>query len=230
MGFRGVGGLLAEAVLDAVYPPLCSLCGLASSTSICPSCWAQFTPWEPPRAKLEQDAGLDEAYQIFRYEGLAPHSVQLLKYQRWTHLGDALSEALAAFAAERSWFGADLIAPIPIHWFRGQHRGFNQAELLCHAVPQDKLDLNLVKRTRWTRAQAKLDKEAREKNLESAFQASHRAEGKTVLLIDDVFTTGTTAIHCARALKKAGASKVVALMLTGRGDPLMESASPRKLS
>lgn len=219
MGFRRMFAGVSGAVLDAVYPPLCPMCSLVTDDTLCASCRLQLTRWEPSRVLLEGTTALDEAHQIYHYEGLAKHMVQLLKYERWTQLGPALASEIASFAAEHHWFDADNVAPVPIHWYRAQIRGFNQAEVLCSMVPQELLDLGLIKRTRWTRAQAKLDKAAREHNLDGAFKADAKVKGKSVLLLDDVFTTGTTAVHCAKALKEAGAARVTSLMFAGVGDP-----------
>ena len=94
-------------------------------------------------------------------------------------------------------------------------RGFNQAELLCREMPSEKLSLALMLRVRKTRPQAELNANQRRTNLLDAFVASSEVAGKSVLLVDDVVTTGGTGIACASALKKAGAQEVGLLAFCG---------------
>ncbi|MBC8064693.1 MAG: ComF family protein, partial [Chlorobia bacterium] len=93
--------------------------------------------------------------------------------------------------------------------------GFNQAEALALKLPREKLALQLLTRVRATRPQVGLRGEERSRNLVGAFQASSGVAGKTILLIDDVTTSGHTGDQCAIALLKAGATKVGLLTLTG---------------
>jgi competence protein ComFC len=155
------------------------------------------------------------AATIYSYEDRAAQAIRRLKYSRVTSLAEPLA-ALLKDGFER--FGLeefDLIVPIPIHWRRRAFRGFNQAEVLASKLPQAKLDVESLKRIRFTRPQVGLDRESRLKNLVGAFRATPAVDGKSVLLIDDVITSGHTAEQCAIALRDAGASKVGLLAFTG---------------
>jgi ComF family protein len=111
----------------------------------------------------------------------------------------------------------DAIVPMPLHWLRRWRRGFNQAELLSRALSrQTGLPVRcLVRRKRFTAAQAGLTNAGRRANVTGAFRVPRpeSVKGLRLLLIDDVFTTGATAGACARALKRAGASRVAVLAL-----------------
>lgn len=109
----------------------------------------------------------------------------------------------------------DIIVPVPIHPIRYRTRGFNQASLLCEAMPPELVNEALVIRTRHTPPQASLNLEQRSANLLGAFESKLNIEGKRVLIIDDVITSGSTALACATALKAAGAKQVGALALCG---------------
>ena len=109
------------------------------------------------------------------------------------------------------------ILSIPLHPRRRRERGFNQSELIAAAIaqkfPLPLLPQTVLVRTRYTEPQAKVrGREARLNNMEGAFQVSHSmaplVNGKTILLVDDIATTGNTLNEAARALKKAGASQV----------------------
>jgi ComF family protein len=111
----------------------------------------------------------------------------------------------------------DLVVPVPMHWWRKWNRGFNQAELLARVVAR-RTGIPVarsLKRGRSTLSQAGLTLSQRRDNLTGVFRvtARNRIEGRRVLLVDDVFTTGATASACAAALKRAGARSVVLLTL-----------------
>jgi len=111
----------------------------------------------------------------------------------------------------------DVIVPMPLHWTKLWSRGFNQAELLAREVAQtwNVPVRNLVRRRKATAVQAGLTNSKRRLNVQGAFQIRSKArlDGKHVLLVDDVLTTGATASACARVLKRAGAARVTVLAL-----------------
>lgn len=111
----------------------------------------------------------------------------------------------------------DVIVPMPLHWRKRLQRGFNQAELLAKVVSRRSGVgiTNALRRRKQTDPQAGLTRSQRRTNVAGAFEVSRReqVEGRHVLLIDDVLTTGATAGACAAALKRAGARRVTLLTL-----------------
>lgn len=112
----------------------------------------------------------------------------------------------------------DVMVPVPMHWWKRLRRGFNQSERIARVLARRaKLPLktDILRRVRGTRVQAGLTHTERQANIAGAFRIRSKQplQGKRVLLVDDVFTTGATASACAKALKKAGASSVVLLTL-----------------
>ena len=119
---------------------------------------------------------------------------------------------------------AELVAPVPLHWRRLFMRRYNQAMLLARMIvrvagPGRTLQLapDLLRRQRWTGSQAGLKAQERRRNVREAFDVHPKwramVAGKTVLLVDDVLTTGATVEACARALQRAGARRVDVLTL-----------------
>jgi ComF family protein len=108
--------------------------------------------------------------------------------------------------------GVEVVVSVPLHWRRRWQRGYNQSEVLAQALA-DALRAPCLKwrlkRTRPTPHQTSLSPTARRDNVRGAFHASPKLAGKTVLLVDDVFTTGATAQAAASALKAAGVSRVL---------------------
>ncbi len=123
-----------------------------------------------------------------------------------------LAEAITQL--DRDGSAAGLLVPVPLHASKRGERGFNQAELIVRAavkqLPRPLEIATVLKRRRPTHSQVGLTREERVANMRDAFSvtAPERVKGKTVILVDDVMTTGTTVAECARVLKKAGAERV----------------------
>jgi len=162
------------------------------------------------------------------YSGAIMESVKLLKFNARPRLAGPLAEEIVRFAEREMDVAAyDAVVPVPLHRVRRRARGFNQSELIAARVlpafPRARLDCSL-QRIRPTRTQSRLtsDKDRRE-NVRGAFAVDRDRSfaGETVLLLDDVVTTGGTAAECARALQRAGAKRVdviAAAMPVGRHD------------
>lgn len=189
--------------------------------------------------------GFDAAYSFGFYEGELRKLIHLFKYGRVEPLAAPLGKLLArALPREQSF---DVIVPMPLHWRKRWQRGFNQSELLAREVSRrTRVPVrNLLRRVRYTESQAGLTSAKRRENVSGAFEARSAGllgrflrikpepglvDGLSVLLIDDVMTTGATAASCARALKRAGARHVSLLTLARADrrlmfDPLMQSES-----
>jgi ComF family protein len=159
--------------------------------------------------------GFDAAHSYGSYEGGLRRLIHLLKYDRIPTLAEPLGRLLLrALPREPS---LDAVTAVPMHWWRQWRRGFNQAELLGAEVSRRTgIPLErLLRRHRSRPPQSGLTNAARRRNAEGVFRVMDRrpVEGKHVLLVDDVLTTGATASACARALKRAGARRVTVLTL-----------------
>ncbi len=172
--------------------------------------------------------GFDAAYSFGAYEGTLRELIHLFKYAGMRPLARPLTDLMMASFPRHAQF--DGIVAMPLHWFRRWRRGFNQSELLAHEIAQ-RTGLPVVRavqRTRRTDSQAGLSSARRRLNVAGAFRARRKlVEGRRLLLIDDVMTTGATAGACASALKRAGARRVELLTLA-RAD--RRSAHPLALA
>jgi ComF family protein len=157
--------------------------------------------------------GFDAAYTYGSYEGALRELIHLFKYGKIEPLASRFGDWLTSALPRETAF--DVVVPVPLHWWKRWQRGFNQAELLAREVArrwQAPL-LSVLRRKKYTAAQAGLTNAQRRRNAAGAFAVHGRLDGKHVLLVDDVLTTGATASACARALKRAGAARVTLLTL-----------------
>jgi ComF family protein len=157
------------------------------------------------------------------YEDRLRQAVHALKYNGRTELAFPLADYMARYL-DAPFFPAqaDLILPVPLHKNRLRTRGFNQALLLARALyPGDarRIRHDILVRQVDTTPQVNLKGEERRKNVRNAFAVGvpEEVQGKDILLVDDVYTTGATINECARVLKKAGAASVLALTLARVG-------------
>lgn len=157
----------------------------------------------------------DAAYAFGSYEGALRDLIRLLKYGKVVTVARPLSRRLLGALPLNERF--DLVMAMPMHWRKRWARGFNQAELLARPVAR-RMGLKLannLRRRRYTPPQASLDEAQRRQSPQGSFavRKAERVKGKRVLLIDDVYTTGSTLRAGAEALKAAGAAHVSVLAL-----------------
>ena len=193
-------------LVKAVSTPLCITCGTPFQTidgidHRCGGCLASPPPFAAARAAVAFDGPVRELVHRFKYS----KQVRLRR-----PLGLMMAERLAPFATEAS---PDLLIPVPLHIKRLRGRGFNQALLLASLLGRQwgiQVSRHNLRRVRWTEPQVELSPDERIKNVRGAFQVADPGEiaGKRIMLVDDVYTTGSTVKECAKTLKQAGAAAV----------------------
>ena len=128
-----------------------------------------------------------------------------LKYHGDTWLGIFFGRMLGKRMASCSWFcDVDAIVPVPLHWRRRWTRGYNQAEIIARGIAEElgiPVQTDILHRKKHTMTQTRLSVEDKEKNVSDAFEAVFRKDIRHVLLVDDVFTTGSTLMACFVALR-----------------------------
>lgn len=238
----------ASTVVDLLLPPRCPGCGMivAGQDRFCVDCWAGLDFIVPPSCArcdlpLLQEAGpeatcgacmadpppFERAWAPLAYGEKARALVMRLKYGRRIGAARLMADLMATRLGGRE--GAEpLLVPVPLHRWRIWSRGFNQSALIAAHLGRRfgwQVDVDALQRIRRTDPLRGLGRTARVKEVRGAFAvpaaARERIAGRTVLLIDDVFTSGATVRACAKALLRGGAAAVevaaFARVIDGRG-------------
>lgn len=230
----------SAALLSLFYPPHCAACGASTEagTHLCLACSEQVMRIEPPFCQVcsqpfagaitgqftcancgDRGFHFDCAVAPFMSRGVVREFIHRFKYDREFFL----RHPLAAWAAEGlrderiAAQPFDFLVPVPLHSARKREREFNQAEAIAELLAKQTgvAVYRALKRVRYTTTQTRLDRHERMENLRGAFRVRHpaRVHKRHLLLVDDVFTTGSTADECARVLCEAGAASVRALVV-----------------
>lgn len=237
---RARAASLARHLELLIFPSFCRLCSnpleRTGEKVVCRDCLDQITPRRGPVClccgRFFEGAGEDHlcrrcldrvpAFSFHRscgrYGGVLKEIIILFKYGKVS----VLSRELALYTEESLgsdeglWQGVDFLVPVPLHRKRKRERGFNQSQLLARDLARIKgmrvLNRCLVK-VKNVPPQTSLEGAGREDNVRGAYEVrgDGKIEGKTLVLVDDVFTTGSTLRECSLALKRAGAGEVRAL-------------------
>lgn len=162
----------------------------------------------------------DYVSAVFKYNDEISKVIFDLKYYDKTFLRKRLGEILVKNLGEKI-HDFDIITPVPLHKKRLKERKFNQGALLCKEIKKFNKNLqflpNLLLRTKYSKAQARLSQQERMKNLKNSFAMNKKftklIENKKILLVDDVMTTGSTLQNCAKILKENGAQHICVLVI-----------------
>ena len=226
-------------ILDFLFPKKCVGCG-KFETYFCQDCVSNILQTDLVCPKCERLAiggathpickrryGLDGLWSLGIYQNPLKSAIQTLKYKKVQDLAAVLVDILVEYWARFQPFVFDqikknrgegwVVIPVPLHFWRENNRGFNQSSLIGQMLSKS-LSLaycDALKRTRYTKPQVKLKGKERYQNIRGVFAIanSEQLKANSVLLIDDVWTTGSTLRECCYILKRAGAKKVWAITL-----------------
>lgn len=225
------GGLaaLAKKISGALLPASCLLCGADSDRALlcspcsddmpelpgerCPLCADQTTHGERCGSCLKDPPAFDRTIALFRYDFPVDRIIHALKYGHQLAVAGWCGEKLAERLVGQTF---DRVIPLPLHGERLAERGFNQSLEIARELAnlaKFPVDRSHLRRSRATTPQADLPHKARHRNVRGAFESSADFTGQSLLLIDDVMTTGATANECARVLKLHGAASVTVAVI-----------------
>ncbi|MDE7422490.1 MAG: ComF family protein [Lachnospiraceae bacterium] len=228
---------IAKKIWNLIYPPRCPLCGeiiKGNQKLACDNCYEELEYIDEPRCKCCSKAIAQEEAEycydcsrkefyfesgvaLWNYSSQMKQSLAMFKYHNRKEYGEFYGEEFVRMYGDAlTNLEPDACIPVPVHWTRYIERGYNQAAVIANQIGK-RLDIpvvdDLLIRTKKTIAQKQLDDKGRIQNLQGAFAVSEkwkRAECnmKRVVIIDDIYTTGSTINACAKALKQQGIKEV----------------------
>ena len=197
-------------ILDQVYPNVCLLCKLFikdHSNALCQDFWQSFKPI-PKSNRLNNilvTDGLDAVYSGWYFTHGLDDVIHSLKYSDRAKLGLELGRHLGQLISPETFGPVDFLTAVPLHRVKYRDRGYNQAEWIGKGVAeiwQIPFTKQFLKRNRFTVSQTTLNKEDRKANMAEAFNAQGNIENMSIVIVDDVLTTGSTMSAWASTLKK----------------------------
>lgn len=223
-----------SGLLDLIYPPHCLICRAEGQSYLCGKCIEKITLIKPPYCQKcggptesfhcqecrSREYHFESARSAAIYEDVMRQAVHELKYNNHINIAPPLAEIMALSFNDTGLAGrADIVIPIPIHRSRQIRRGFNQSEELARGFCSRlhlPMETSVLHKTKKTKRQMELPFDLRVGNIRGSFSVTHpeKIRGKRVLLIDDVFTTGSTLDEAAKVLREAGASIVYCYTLS----------------
>ncbi len=209
-----------ERLLDLVYPPKCGICGKLNPDFLCNKCKkileteTVFGVDKYIKNNKENNKYFDEHLYIFLYQGIIRRIILKYKFQEESYLYKTFVNFLLKnqnfFEKVKKY---DTIIPVPISRNRLKMRGYNQSELIAKEISNKtdmKLETRCLIKTKNTIEQSKLNREDRIKNIQGVYELIDKKSlyKKKILLVDDIYTTGSTVNECAKVLKKAMPQKI----------------------
>lgn len=203
------------ALLECIYPPVCGVCGKVGEKWICNKCLHNIQAKAENRRRGYLTASYEDGFFLLSYHRdeikkmLLSYKFYQLAYLYRTFVKIILKNEKACRFLKKY----DIMIPVPIHNNRKRKRGYNQSELIAKEIGK-KLNIpvisNCLVKIKNVVPQSTLNKEQRKQNIKGVYQVKKEEtiKGKRIVLVDDIFTTGSTLEECSKMLKQAGASKI----------------------
>lgn len=195
-------------ILEFIFPPTCGICEKMGEGYICQDCYQKIKKY------LFENKNEKEKIHLLRYEDIVREKMLAYKFSDKSYLYRMFCDILVKSKKTCEFIRYyDIIIPVPIHDKRKKTRGYNQSELIAKELAsyfKIKIYTDVLKKIANTVPQSKLGKKEREKNVRNVYIVRNieKIIGKKVLILDDIYTTGTTANECKRILKLSGASEI----------------------
>lgn len=219
---------MLEEILDMIFPPKCIFCNkllnYGVKLCICENCSLKIPFMKNRNINLiKANCYFDDIICVCEYSGIIKEALIKYKFFNKPSFGRTFAKLIYDRIKEMTdWEKVDIIISVPLHRKKEKKRGYNQAHLISKQLGRllgIKVNKSLLIRTKNTDSQSLLNRADRLKNVKDAFLVTdpNSVKDKSILVLDDIFTTGTTLNECCKALKDAGARKVTAVVVaTGR--------------
>lgn len=207
---------MLERILNYIYPEVCGICGKLCEQNLCNKCKIKLKQHMNEKIQYyNKDSFFEEFIYLFSYQNFIRTLLISYKFHYKPYLYKTLAKIIVNSKKNCNFLKSyDIIIPVPISKKRMNERGYNQSELIARQLVNDikqlKLENKCLIKQKDTKPQSALNQKERQENVKQVYfvQNTEKIKGKKIILIDDIYTTGSTVTECSKMLKQAGASKV----------------------
>lgn len=205
---------MIESLLDIIFPKTCLICGKQENCYICSSCLQLF---DVKAHIIKSNKEYNYLIYLLDYKNKNRKDMLGFKFYDKAYMSEYFIELLIKDKKVCKFLKEfDIIIPVPTTENKKKIRGYNQTELLAKSLGKNlniTVKNNLLEKVKENKTQSTLSKKDRTKNVENVFKVSNLVSNKNIILIDDIFTTGSTIEECSKELRKNGANKICALVI-----------------
>ena len=212
---------LIETALNFIFPQACGFCGEITNSYLCEYCNEYLKQRQMNKIQKYDDKFFDEHLWIYEYKDEVREKIIDYKFNNKSYLYRTFLQIILSTESVCNYIKQfDILIPVPIHKKRAKKRGYNQSELIAKGIAKDiksiQLQTNIIEKIKNIKPQSTLSKDMRIENVKNAYRLKKCdicLKNKNVLLIDDVFTTGSTVNECAKILLQTECNKVSIITL-----------------
>ena len=220
---------MLEFVLNFLFPPVCGICGKINKEWLCTNCEKRLERYQKEKyiqnfnnnklKNYEENRYFDELFYIFEYKNLIRKLLLQYKFSDKSYLANFwVNVILKSKKMNEIFKNYDIMIPVPMEKNKEQIRGYNQTKLITDIIYKlNKINVfnNILIKTKKTQTQSTLSLEKRYQNIENAFEVKNEQliKNKKIIIFDDIYTTGATVNEISKILKKAGAKKILVLVI-----------------
>lgn len=211
-----------EKILNLIFPNVCGFCGEKNKDSLCKNCELRLSKYELNCIKdyrQDQNKHFDYLYSALKYENIIRDKIIEYKFGEKSYLSKTFAKILIKNKKIYRFIKLyDIIIPVPMYKSKESVRGYNQCILIAKEIAK-KIDIDFIKnvlvKEKDTNVQSTLNKTERLKNVKDAFSVKNKEliQDKKIILLDDIYTTGSTVNECSKVLKKAGAKEICVMTI-----------------
>ena len=202
-----------QKILDVFYPQICGICEKENKNSLCYECRKKIQKEFKFSKIYSKTQNFSEQYYLFHYKNLIRNIIIEMKFQKKPYMYKTIEYFLQnnkKYLEKLKKY--DIIIMVPLSWKRRLQRGYNQSQLIAKIISnilQRKIESKILYKTKNIVPQSTLNKKERKENIKGAFKIKHteKIKNKKILIIDDIYTTGSTLNECARLLIRNGIKK-----------------------
>ena len=211
---------ILSSALDLIFPPVCGFCGKVNNNYICKDCNKTVNAIALNKIANYNNKFFKNHLYIFKYEDIIREKIIKFKFENEAYLYRTFAQAVLNNKENIKFIEEyDYLIPVPIHKRRKKQRGYNQSELIARAINDNiksiKLQTNILIKDKNIVPQSTLNQNERIENIKNVYKIlnKEKIKNKKILILDDIFTTGSTVNECSRILKEAGAKKIGVLTI-----------------